>query len=1045
MGALSAADLTRLRTTRHATRLGLVVYAPPTIWSGRVLGAHAQGATAIAVDGVVQVRAPARHMLVCFGTAAGARDLGDARFRAYSAPTLTVSAHNAQLPDDAYVTVVEEIKPTAIHPTIDDNDVVREDGDTAYTDENVAYLPLARAGTHAVAYRDATTGLATVQFYSRSTAIAPGATLAAHAWSFRGGTPATSASPGTAEAPIAVTWDAAGDYYCSLTVTDSNGKSCTRYFVVFVRDRVSGTLPYTALELLMCEGDVESGAWRATVRVHADAPASAFPNQALVVLFAEDWYGADRVSIGGERYREHIVCAGYIRRGTTKKGWAAGTVEFEIESVSGVMENLWQIAGGLETTAGTPGGWHVLKDLTYNVAAHHLLTQHSTLAQVADCYLNLPTYSIEYVDLIDGSLAEELRQVCAPVRGRMGCSAQGALYLEPHPQLQALAARSQAFVLTTDPADLRDDIDLGDEGHEKQVSQVDFVGEDANADPVFALAPATPWPSGRSERVDGVRVDDQVQANECAGLFEGYRNNVFGDVVLNWRGNYRVFDVFPAEPIAVNLAAAENPRGIAWTQQRCWTKRVSYEYRPGGVLLVSTVVEKDAYGSPGIAGDYPVEEPVWPPPTPPPVEPPLADPPTPSTPGPTSTPGRGNLLYVATLKGVAKCVGAYDGAPVWTSQNNGLAGNALKVRGLNFDAWSKSGTAFTRMWAMTDDGLYRGDGFPDAGAWTQKLSLQDAADLIGQPLGSTVLCYAFTPSVRIPNFIMTAAYYVSGSYAYLYVLWSTDNGEKWQCDASKYVRLNNSAPPQSRVFLSPSYHLDGVYYLHGDLIHEGNQTYPTGYPSPTVTILRATALPNFQPAASYQRVFPWGFDTGRAFVWPFCDAAGAVYADDNRAYDRHDLTPIVRTDNLFNPAWSPGYAGFTGTEKGTVVPAATNGGPPLFFNMWDESFVAWVDGVNALRTSVDACDTWTPRTKAAGGRTFNVTNLFMVPAAAQEFFTAGPIATGGGVAAVMRTADLGANFADISNYGSGNALDTVLGLVAGDMASAYVIVDYNQV
>jgi len=40
---------------------------------------------------------------------------------------------------------------------------------------------------------------------------------------------------------------------------------------------------------------------------------------------------------------------GYIRKGTTRQNTFTGSVEFEIESVSGVADNLWQIAGGLET------------------------------------------------------------------------------------------------------------------------------------------------------------------------------------------------------------------------------------------------------------------------------------------------------------------------------------------------------------------------------------------------------------------------------------------------------------------------------------------------------------------------------------------------------------------------------------------------------------------------------------------------------------------------------------------------------------------------
>lgn len=128
MTAISAANLTRLRTTRHATRLGLCVYAPATIWTGQVNGAQSQGSTSITVDNVVQVSAPARHYQVLFGSSAGASDYGEARFRSYGAPTLVVAPHNAQLPNDAFITIKEWVRPTALHVEIDATDVVFEDG-----------------------------------------------------------------------------------------------------------------------------------------------------------------------------------------------------------------------------------------------------------------------------------------------------------------------------------------------------------------------------------------------------------------------------------------------------------------------------------------------------------------------------------------------------------------------------------------------------------------------------------------------------------------------------------------------------------------------------------------------------------------------------------------------------------------------------------------------------------------------------------------------------------------------------------------------------
>ena len=785
MSAISADNLTRLRTTIHATKLGLVVYAPATIWSAQVNGTQTTGARAIAVDGVVNTRTPGKHFKALFGSTAGARDLGEARFISYSAPTLNVSAHNTVLADNTYITVKEEIAPQSIHVAIDDNDVVSEDGNEAYgSNYNTQYIPLARCGTHAVAYLDSVTGLATVNFYQRSTAIANGASISSHLWTWRGGTVVTGSTTtaGTSGAPNVVTWNTAGDYYCSYTATDSNGKTHTRYFVVFVRARDAANV-YTALEVGGIEGNDNS--YRATLNVKTDAGASAFPARALCVLFAEDWFGAEKISIGNSNdvHRENIVMVGYIRRGTTKFDWAKSSVEFEIESVSGAMDNMWGLAGGLET-ADAPTGWHQLAGLTYNLFAHHVLTRHSTISQITDCYLNLPTYTTEYLDLQDASIAEQLRNVIAAVRGRMGCSARGALYLEANPQLLPLDERASTYTIQTTSSDLRDEVDFGDEGQEQQISQIDFAGENADADPVFALAPGVPWVGGRSEKIDGVRVTDQSEANEIAGLFEGYRNNAFADVVISWRGNYRALDVYPAEPIAVNVLAAQNKRGIAWTNQRCWVKRVAYDYKPG-ILLVQTTVEKDSFGSTGITGDYPVEPPADPIYNPPPIDPITPfEPPITEYPGGDETGLFRSHVYVATDRGLfytANFTGVGGAMPTWTRVETGLPTNVIAL--MTADPYAPSDNQYvvtSEHYAYSPERYNRIYRRQSGGSWTKICDCADLITLLGLSASGDARIEAICTDVSTPGYLAAVLnHWVAGGGQTFYFAYSTDYGATW--------------------------------------------------------------------------------------------------------------------------------------------------------------------------------------------------------------------------------------------------------------------------
>ena len=114
--------------------------------------------------------------------------------------------------------------------------------------------------------------------------------------------------------------------------------------------------------------------------------------------------------------------------------------------------------------------------------------------------------------------------------------------------------------------------------------------------------------------------------------------------------------------------------------------------------------------------------------------------PPPTGPPPTVTGvGKGNLLYVSTLKGLAKCTGAYgtngtNGTPVWTAVNTGLAtANSKKLRHFNLDPFSSNGTSFGAGWAATDDGVYRVTGLPNAGTWTAQLTAAQANTLAANP------------------------------------------------------------------------------------------------------------------------------------------------------------------------------------------------------------------------------------------------------------------------------------------------------------------------
>ena len=667
---LSSSDIDLLRE-KNQTKLYLAVSHPAIRGTAQVSGNYSQGATTITVTGSTIPAGTGQDFTVLFGTSAGDDSLGYARFRNLTGATLKISPHNAVLSNGNWVTVLNEIYPSTILPRVTFGGVVYEDKTDTWVSVNASYIPLVNMGPPACAFVDPTSGppaVASIPFYSTSVGV-HGATITNWDWQFYGGSPSSSSLEGSSGSPILVDFPV-GQYWVSLKVTDSHGITNMGWRQVFVFDKVNNK-PYEQLEVSSFEGDASQGGWTVHLKVWSSADETAFPRGAMVVLFAEDKYGDTEKSIGGDYVgRENIVFVGYVRRDTLKKDWAKNWTEFDADGIGKLMNNMLAWPANLKSVA-SPSKWHELKDMTADLIVHHILTQHSTVHEVTDVVLSTLTYAIQYLDITESDLYDQINnQLLTAVRARLGSSRTGRLYAESVPNLLTHTARTQPVVMDAEFVDIQGEVDLGEELHEYVDAQIDFIGfgySGADLKPYRCLAPKNQWRSGKVEQIEGVRADTQSEANTLAGIFEGYRNADFLAVIVHWRGNYRVFDVFPAEKVTLTLTALQNNRGIVWTQQVCWHTKVSYDYKPG-ILLVTSTLERDAIyrkgvtnasagtdSTPGTTIDPPSVIPV-PPPTPGPYPPPGPSP----TGGPTYDAG-GAYLGTIPAGTVKQGVGLLNG------------------------------------------------------------------------------------------------------------------------------------------------------------------------------------------------------------------------------------------------------------------------------------------------------------------------------------------------------------------------------------------------
>src|SRR3990167_8485982 len=229
---LTAAQLSRLRSRPHSTRLWLSIFRPREIMRAQINEPGiAKGDTELTITLTGGVPAEViSGMTVYIGTSAGAKDLGRLRVKAATSTTVTVAANSVTWVDGWFLTIVRYFEPWGVFSniTLDAENVPSffKDTDIVYTDQNQLMDPVVCMGpNHAVLLAPTVSGSFAQVYYSSSGSYdpTPGGTVTGSGWHFEGSAPTGSFEPD----PGYVTYTGCGHYVTSLTLTTANGKSFT--------------------------------------------------------------------------------------------------------------------------------------------------------------------------------------------------------------------------------------------------------------------------------------------------------------------------------------------------------------------------------------------------------------------------------------------------------------------------------------------------------------------------------------------------------------------------------------------------------------------------------------------------------------------------------------------------------------------------------------------------------------------------------------------------------------------------------------------------
>lgn len=477
--------------------------------------------------------------------------------------------------------------------------------------------------------------------------------------------------------------------------------------------------PITDFSVSGLSGSYDDGGWRCTVTVF-DSQAHEYEIMpgALVILFAEDWYGSTKDSIGPIVGCENIVFVGHIADGSVRQDPETGDVTFDVLGAAGQARNRETFPIPVENDDGATE-WYQCANLTVDRAAWFYVVWHSTLATICDWYQAGTNGSeeIKAMDFLAGDIYSTLDTFYSErIMGRVLCDRYDRFKVERNLQLQAEG--SGTTILTVATGDWLDELQFR-ESIETPTSIVELGGVNYNAgliNPYLCKAPGTVnRQKGSNAQNMSMAITDQATLNTLAGRWLAALNNRWPDNIFPF-GNWRVFDIWPQEYIVASPTTVRH----TFSSDKFIVRRVGIEARDGA-LFVTVNAELETGGVDGQTIDIPDEIPT---PYPPavPFFPPQT-PPSPDYDGATD----GGRRIIATDVGVFVTDNIGLANPVWYAVNNGLVtSNDRYVYDIKRDPWHwwTSGGTERTLWAITKTGIWKHETFP-FGTWVNVVSINE--------------------------------------------------------------------------------------------------------------------------------------------------------------------------------------------------------------------------------------------------------------------------------------------------------------------------------
>ena len=559
-----------LRKRPHRSKLWLSIYRPKEVFSAQVTGSFSFGDRTI--DYYRQsgsYSSTYENITLLVGTRPGSGDIARVRAKSVTGTDVEVAENNIIWETGQNLTFIDYIDIAAVYPRIikdpsdDDNVIFYKDWDIIYSGQNSVYGTFPNAGSHRAAFLE--TGSVSL-FWSATGTYNVASQSLTYNWAFEGGTPTGS----SAFEPGWVSYDTPGHYKTRLIVTAANGAIDTtyRYVSIYERPEEGSSNPIVKWSLNDISGSRSEGGYTASIRVW-DELGDIEPN-ALVVIFADDWYGDEYASIGGAKNNSKIFMSGYILKETIKFNYKEGWAEFEIGSPTEVMKQAEGFSVSCESKQ-SPTTWFQLKNMTVSKAIYHYLRWHSTILSVSDFQYTGEDKLVQYFDVDRSSLYDAIHSfVSEGLLGEVVSDRQGKIWAEisetgyqnPFTSIQQTTEVQRNDRVGEPDISLRRTADVSF----VEMGGIVYNGSLANTfQALLSNAPSTtPLYRGKTDgSKQGLILDSQSQLNQITGNYLADKNSPIDSVSLSLAGNYRNYDIAPQKRMFLLVDETDAPNTIS--------------------------------------------------------------------------------------------------------------------------------------------------------------------------------------------------------------------------------------------------------------------------------------------------------------------------------------------------------------------------------------------------------------------------------------------------------------------------------------------------